>query len=102
MKEYVTYCSECDARVVVRVPAQRKRPLAPADLTCLDRVASCTPATCPLCNVDAGELCDRLEFLPPELVGDNPRGFDEAVELVEKSRRAAVRRNKGYPGASEG
>ena len=102
MNEWLTYCSACDARVLLRFDPGANRPLTATDLTCLDENVSCTGAECPLVGASPSELRDRLEFLPPELAGGAPRGFEEAQKLVAKGRAAAVRRGKGYPGPSEG
>jgi hypothetical protein len=95
MKSYLTYFSVCESKVLVKQDPEAEQPLDPSDVICLDRVASCEEAECPLADASSSELRDRLEFLPAEARGGKPRTLQEAEEIVEKARIASVKRRSG-------
>jgi hypothetical protein len=95
MKNYLTYCSVCDSKVLVRLDPEAEQPLDPSSVVCLDRVASCEEAECPLTDASPAELRDRLEFLPAGARGGKPRTLREAEEIVEKARVASLKRRSG-------
>ncbi len=95
MDVYVTYCSACDADVLVRLEPGAKHTLDPSDVVCLDAVPSCAEVECPLVGASVAELADRLEFLPPELSSGEPRSREEAEEIVAQARISSLRRRAG-------
>ncbi len=92
MEEYVTYCSACDAKVLVRVEPDAEHALDPSNVVCLDAVPSCADVQCPLTGASFAELADRLEFLPPEMNNSEPRTLEEAEDLLARARMASLRR----------
>ncbi|MFQ5691365.1 MAG: hypothetical protein ACE5HQ_13980 [Gemmatimonadota bacterium] len=92
MRSYIGYCSRCDSRVLVRLDPEAELPADPVEIRCLDRVASCEQAECPLAGVSPADLRDRLEFLPATLAGGEPRSLEEAAEILRRARAASVRR----------
>ncbi len=95
MKSYAAYCSACDSEVLVKLDPEAEQPLDPSNVICLDRVASCEEAECPLTGASSSELRDRLEFLPAQARGGKPRTLQEAEEIVEKARIASLKRRTG-------
>lgn len=92
MEEYVTYCSACDAKVLVRVEPGAEHAIDPANVVCLDAVPSCADVECPLTGASFSELADRLEFLPSEMNSGESRSLEEAEDLLARARMASLRR----------
>ena len=94
MKRYRTYCSACDAEVLVSVDPDTKE-IDPDQVECLDEGPECAEADCPLTGLSASELADVLEFVPaPETSGSEgeSRDLDQAKQLLGEARIASFRR----------
>ena len=91
MERYVAYCSQCNASVVVQWDSESDEPLDPSKIECLEVVASCQAAGCPLTDASASELLDLLEFLPSGAEGGKPRGLEEAERIVSRARATSMR-----------
>jgi hypothetical protein len=95
MKQYRTYCSECDAEVLVNVDPDQKT-IDPDEVVCADEGDECAETGCPLTGLTGAELAAKLEFLPgsglEEGKGAEPRTLDEAEELLGDARIASFRR----------
>jgi hypothetical protein len=95
MKQYRTYCSECDAEVLVNVDPGQKE-MDPDEVVCADEGEECAETGCPLTGLTSSELATKLEFLPDpgpgEGKGAEPRTLDEAEELLGDARIASFRR----------
>lgn len=97
MKRHVAYCSECNASVVIQWDPDEG--LDPSKVECLEVVASCQAADCPISDASAEELLEKLEFLPEGARKSGARGLSEAQDLVEKARASSLRR--GRPDADD-
>jgi hypothetical protein len=94
MKQYRTYCSTCDAEVLVSLDPDTKKP-DPEQVECVDEGEECAETGCPLTGLSASELAEKLEFLPAsETRGTEgqPRDLDQAEELLGEARIASFRR----------
>lgn len=96
MKRYRTYCSACDAEVLVSVDPNTKQ-LDPEQVECVDEGEECAGADCPLTGLSPEELSRKLEFLPAsesdtERGEEGPRDLERAEELLEGARIASLRR----------
>ena len=95
MKQYRTYCSECDAEVLVNVDPDRKK-VDPEEVVCADEGEECAETGCPLTGLTSSELAEKLEFLPEPASGQDEgaeqRTLEEAEELLGDARIASFRR----------
>lgn len=94
MKQYRTYCSACDAEVLVSLDSDTKKP-DPDQVECVDEGEECAETGCPLTGLSASELAEKLEFLPAADTGakeGEPRGLEQAEELLGEARIASFRR----------
>jgi hypothetical protein len=93
MKQYRTYCSACDAEVLVSVDPSTKE-LDPEQVECVDEGEECAEAGCPLTGLTPEELAQKLEFLPAsEAEGEaKPHDLESAEELLGEARIASFRR----------
>lgn len=94
MKRYRTYCSACDAEVLVSLDPDTKKP-DPEQVECVDEGEECAQAGCPLTGLSGSELAEKLEFLPASERGraeGEPRDLDQAAEILGEARIASFRR----------
>lgn len=95
MKQLRTYCSECDAEVLVNVDPDRTK-VDPDEVVCADEGDECAETGCPLTGLTSSELAAKLEFLPDpdsgQGEGAEPRTLEEAEELLGDARIASFRR----------
>lgn len=101
MEEYITYCSACDAKVLIRVEPDAEHALDASNVVCLDAEPSCADVKCPLTGASFAELADRLEFLPSELSTGEPRSLEEAEDLLQQARIASLRHADRRPPDSD-
>jgi hypothetical protein len=92
MKTYQAYCAGCDSNVLVTLDPRAEHPLESADVECQDRCPSCDNVVCPLEDVNARELGERLEFLPHAAHEPDESTEVDATELLERARIQAMRR----------
>lgn len=94
MKQYRTYCSACDAEVLVSLDPDTKE-VDPDQVECVDEGEECTEVDCPLTGLSVSELAEKLEFLPvSEMRGaeGTSRDLGHAEELLGEARIASFRR----------
>lgn len=94
MKRYRTYCSACDAEVLVSVDPGTKK-LDPKQVECVDEGEECAEVGCPLTGLSPEELARKLEFLPATEAGaeaGGPRDLERAEEILGEARIASFRR----------
>lgn len=94
MKQYRTYCSACDAEVLVSLDPSTKG-IDPEQVDCVDEGEDCAEAGCPLTGLTSEELARKLEFLPAsdaEGGEGEPRTLEDAEELLGGARIASFRR----------
>ncbi len=95
MKQYRTYCSECDAEVLVNLDPGEGA-IDPDEVVCADEGEECAQTGCPLTGLSASELARKLEFLPESASGAGdeaaPRTLEDAEELLGGARIASFRR----------